>query len=131
MSVTGGIAFIGLMTSHIARTLVGPRHGLIIPIAILVGGWLLMLANTIGLHLIEPNDIPAGIVTALIGALYFLYFLLCQIKRDKILWSNFLPTLSMKWTELDKNTRASLGFLIFRLSFSNFNHIAVNSKYEN
>ncbi|GAB4073778.1 iron ABC transporter permease [Barrientosiimonas marina] len=79
VSVTGGIAFIGLMAPHIARALVGPRHGLLIPVATLVGGWLLMLADTIGLHLIEPNGMPAGIVTALIGAPYFLYLLIRKI----------------------------------------------------
>lgn len=76
VSVTGGIAFIGLMAPHIARALIGPRHALMIPVATLIGGWLLMLADTIGLHLIEPNGIPAGIVTALIGAPYFLYLLM-------------------------------------------------------
>src|SRR5690625_7556909 len=40
VSVTGGIAFIGLMAPHIAKALVGPRNQLFIPLAILVGGWL-------------------------------------------------------------------------------------------
>lgn len=76
VSVTGGIAFIGLMAPHIARALIGPRHPLLIPIATLVGGWLLMLADTIGRNLTEPAGIPAGIITALIGAPYFLYLLM-------------------------------------------------------
>ncbi|MFC7393814.1 FecCD family ABC transporter permease [Scopulibacillus cellulosilyticus] len=76
VSVTGGIAFIGLMAPHIARALIGPRHQLLIPIAALAGGWLLMLADTIGRNLAEPDGIPAGIVTALIGAPYFLYLLM-------------------------------------------------------
>lgn len=79
VSVTGGIAFIGLMAPHIARALIGPRHAMMIPIATLVGGWLLMLADTIGRNLIEPNGIPAGIVTALIGAPYFLYLLMKKV----------------------------------------------------
>jgi len=76
VSVTGGISFIGLMAPHIARALVGPRNQLFIPIAILVGGFLLLLADTIGRNLIEPDGLPAGIMVALIGAPYFVYLLL-------------------------------------------------------
>ena len=76
VSVTGGIAFIGLMAPHIARALVGPRHQLFVPVAILIGGWLLLVADTIGRNLSDPDGLPAGIVVALIGAPYFLYLLL-------------------------------------------------------
>ncbi|GGA28140.1 FecCD family ABC transporter permease [Paenibacillus physcomitrellae] len=76
VSVTGGIAFIGLMAPHIARALVGPRHQLFVPVSILIGGWLLLLADTIGRNLVDPDGLPAGIVVAFIGAPYFLYLLL-------------------------------------------------------
>lgn len=76
VSVTGGIAFIGLMSPHIARALVGPRHQLFVPVSILIGGWLLLVADTIGRNLADPDGMPAGIVVALIGAPYFLYLLL-------------------------------------------------------
>ncbi|NSL50211.1 FecCD family ABC transporter permease [Calidifontibacillus erzurumensis] len=76
VSVTGAIAFIGLLAPHIAKALVGPRHRLFIPIAILIGGWLLLLADTIGRNLADPEGIAAGIMTALIGAPYFIYLLL-------------------------------------------------------
>lgn len=76
VSVTGGIAFIGLMAPHMAKALVGPRHQLFIPIAMLIGGWLLLLADTIGRNLVDPEGIAAGIMTALIGAPYFVYLLL-------------------------------------------------------
>ncbi|MFE0505260.1 FecCD family ABC transporter permease [Peribacillus butanolivorans] len=75
VSVTGGIAFIGLMAPHIAKSLVGPRNQLFIPVAILIGGWLLLLADTIGRNIVEPEGIPAGIMVALIGAPYFMYLL--------------------------------------------------------
>ena len=75
VSVTGGISFIGLMAPHIAKSLVGPRHQIFMPIALLIGGWLL-LADTIGRNIVDPNGIPAGIVVALIGAPYFMYLLL-------------------------------------------------------
>lgn len=76
VSVTGGIAFIGLMAPHMAKALVGPRNQLFIPVAILIGGWLLLMADTVGRNVIEPDGIPAGIMVALIGAPYFMYLLL-------------------------------------------------------
>ena len=76
VSVTGGVAFIGLMSPHIAKVLVGPRNQLFIPVAILLGGWLLLTADTVGRNLTDPDGIPAGIVVALIGAPYFIYLLL-------------------------------------------------------
>jgi iron complex transport system permease protein len=75
VSVTGGISFIGLMAPHMAKALVGQRNQLFIPIAILLGGWLLLFADTVGRHLVQPNGIPAGIMVALIGAPYFIYLL--------------------------------------------------------
>lgn len=76
VSVTGGIAFIGLMAPHIAKALVGPRNQMFMPVAILIGGWLLLFADILGRNLVEPNGIPAGIMVALIGAPYFIYLLM-------------------------------------------------------
>jgi iron complex transport system permease protein len=76
VSVTGGISFIGLMAPHMAKALVGPRNQLFIPVAVLIGGWLLMFADTIGRNLMDSAGIPAGIMVALIGAPYFMYLLL-------------------------------------------------------
>lgn len=79
VSMTGGIAFIGLMAPHIARALVGARHQQFVPVSILIGGWLLLLADTIGRNLTQPNGIAAGIMVALIGAPYFLYLLFKKV----------------------------------------------------
>jgi iron complex transport system permease protein len=76
VSVTGGIAFIGLMAPHIAKSLIGPRNQLFIPIAILIGGLLLLVADTIGRNLVDPEGIPAGIIVALIGGPYFVYLII-------------------------------------------------------
>ncbi|MGU3470617.1 FecCD family ABC transporter permease [Paenibacillus sp. D51F] len=76
VAVTGGISFIGLMAPHIAKTLVGPRNQLSLPIAILTGGVLLMAADMIGRNMADPAGIPAGTVAAFIGAPYFIYLLL-------------------------------------------------------
>jgi iron complex transport system permease protein len=75
VSITGGIGFIGLMAPHIAKRLVGPRHQLFLPIAILVGSILLMISDTIGRSMLESSAVPAGIVVAFIGAPYFIYLL--------------------------------------------------------
>ncbi|GKU83807.1 iron ABC transporter permease [Niallia sp. NCCP-28] len=76
VSVAGSIFFIGLMAPHIAKALVGPRNQLFLPVAMLIGGWLLLLADTIGRNIVDPDGIPAGIVVAFIGAPYFIYLLL-------------------------------------------------------
>jgi iron complex transport system permease protein len=76
VSVTGGIAFIGLMAPHIAKSLVGPRNQMFIPVAVLLGGWLLLIAHTVGRNLVDPDGIPAGIMVSLIGVPYFAYLLL-------------------------------------------------------
>ncbi|SIT71701.1 FecCD family ABC transporter permease [Edaphobacillus lindanitolerans] len=75
VSVTGYIAFVGLMAPHIARALAGPRHERFLPVAMLVGALLLVGADTIGHSLPAGLTVPAGIVVALIGAPYFLYLM--------------------------------------------------------
>ncbi|MFF2480320.1 FecCD family ABC transporter permease [Paenibacillus sp. NPDC058071] len=76
VSVTGGIAFVGLMAPHIAKALVGPRNQLFIPVAVLLGGLLLLIADTLGRNLVDPDGIPAGVMVSLIGVPYFAYLLL-------------------------------------------------------
>lgn len=75
VSVTGSIGFIGLLGPHIAKSIVGPRHQLFLPISILIGAFLLVLADTLGQVILQPSGIPAGIVVAIIGAPYFLYLM--------------------------------------------------------
>ncbi|EUJ27160.1 Iron-uptake system permease protein FeuC [Listeria grayi] len=75
VSVSGGIAFVGLIGPHIARSLVGSEHKWLLPVSALAGGLLLLLADTIGRLIIQPSEIFAGIVVAVIGAPYFLYLL--------------------------------------------------------
>lgn len=79
VAVTGGIAFIGLMAPHMAKALVGPRNQLFIPIATLLGGFLLLLADVIGQNLLPDEQVPAGVMTAIIGAPYFIYLLMKRV----------------------------------------------------
>jgi iron complex transport system permease protein len=75
VAVSGGIGFVGLIGPHLARRLVGPKHQLLLPTSALAGGLLLIVADTIGRWIMQPSEIPAGIVVAVIGAPYFLYLL--------------------------------------------------------
>ncbi|MDU0203022.1 FecCD family ABC transporter permease [Paenibacillus sp. MAH-36] len=71
----GAINFIGLMAPHIARKLVGPSFGSLIPVSALTGSLLLLLADLAGRFVFKPLDIPAGVFTAAIGAPLFIYVL--------------------------------------------------------
>lgn len=71
VAASGLIGFVGLIAPHIARRIAGPRHSAIIPVSALVGAALVMAADLIGRTLVAPVQIPAGIVTALIGAPVF------------------------------------------------------------
>jgi iron complex transport system permease protein len=75
VSVSGGIAFVGLIGPHLARRLIGPQHKYLLPTSALVGALMLLLADTLGRAVLQPTEIPAGIVVAIIGAPYFLYML--------------------------------------------------------
>lgn len=77
LSVTaiGVIGFVGLVAPHAARALVGARHSRVIPTAVLLGGLLVGIADTIGRTVIAPAQLPAGLVVALIGAPYFVWLL--------------------------------------------------------
>lgn len=75
VAVSGGIGFVGLVGPHLARRLVGPRHQLMLPTSALLGSLLVITADTIGRWILQPSEIPTGIVVAVIGAPYFLYLL--------------------------------------------------------
>lgn len=75
VSVSGGIGFVGLIAPHLVRSLIGPKHQFLLPTVAVVGGFLVLLADTIGRSIIQPSEVPAGIVVAVIGAPYFLYLL--------------------------------------------------------
>lgn len=75
VAAAGTIGFVGLVAPHIARRLVGPGHEGLLPVAALFGGALLVLADLIGRWVIAPSELPIGVVTAMIGAPYFMYLL--------------------------------------------------------
>ncbi|MFJ6656364.1 iron ABC transporter permease [Streptomyces sp. NPDC091377] len=71
----GVVGFVGLVAPHLARSLVGARHGRAIPVAMLLGGLLVCVADALGRTLVAPAQIPAGLMIALVGAPYFVWVL--------------------------------------------------------
>jgi len=74
-AIGGTIGFIGLMAPHIARKLVGPAYGGVLPVSALTGSLVLMLADLAARTAFNPLDIPAGVFTAAIGAPFFIYLI--------------------------------------------------------
>ncbi|MFE9056956.1 iron ABC transporter permease [Streptomyces mutabilis] len=71
----GVVGFVGLVAPHLARSLVGARHGRAVPVAMLLGGLLVCVADALGRTLVAPAQVPAGLMIALVGAPYFVWVL--------------------------------------------------------
>ncbi|MEM0898711.1 MAG: iron ABC transporter permease [Pseudomonadota bacterium] len=82
VAVTGGIGFVGIVVPHLLRLLIGPDHRYLLPACALLGGIMLLFADAIARQIVAPAELPIGIVTATIGAPFFLWILL---KRRGIL----------------------------------------------
>jgi len=81
VSVSGLVGFIGLVVPHVARLIFGPDHRLLLPASTLMGSIFLVLADLLARLLLAPAEIPVGIITAMIGAPFFIY-LLRRSKRE-------------------------------------------------
>ncbi|MGH3356225.1 MAG: iron ABC transporter permease [Nocardioidaceae bacterium] len=75
VSAVGVVGFVGLVAPHIARALVGSSHTRVLPVAALVGVVVVIVADTIGRTVIAPAQLPAGLLTALLGTPYFVWLL--------------------------------------------------------
>ncbi len=80
VSVSGIIGFVGLFVPHIMRLIVGPDHRILVPSSILMGAMFLTAADTFSRMVIQPTEIPVGIITALVGAPFFVYLLMRKKK---------------------------------------------------
>ena len=76
VAICGPIAFLGLVAPHLARRLVGGRHRTLLPAALSIGALLLQLSDILARVIDPPTELPAGILTAIIGAPYFFYLLM-------------------------------------------------------
>lgn len=75
VSIAGGIGFVGLIAPHMARKLIGPSFGAVLPVSALLGALIVMLADLVGRTFFLPLDVPAGVFTSAIGAPFFIYLL--------------------------------------------------------
>ncbi|MDQ2694072.1 MAG: iron ABC transporter permease [Pseudomonadota bacterium] len=75
VTMAGSVGFIGLVTPHLLRLSLGADHRLLLPAAVLLGGALLVLADTLARTVLAPQQLPVGAVTALLGVPLFLYLL--------------------------------------------------------
>ncbi len=75
VSISGLVGFVGLVVPHAVRLVLGPDHRLLLPAAALCGGAFLVLADLFARTILSPREIPLGILTALIGAPFFIYLL--------------------------------------------------------
>ncbi|MFD8408177.1 FecCD family ABC transporter permease [Streptomyces anulatus] len=79
-AVAGPIGFVGLVVPHTCRLLVGVDHRWLLPLSAVLGGVLLTAADVVGRIVARPSEIDVGIVTALIGAPFFIYI----VRRQKV-----------------------------------------------
>ncbi|MFC2039423.1 FecCD family ABC transporter permease [Chloroflexota bacterium] len=75
VSLSGLVGFVGLVVPHAVRLVLGPDHRLLLPAAALSGGAFLVLADLLARTVLAPSEIPVGIITALVGAPFFIYLL--------------------------------------------------------
>jgi len=75
VAFSGIIGFVGLIIPHIMRMLLGPDHRLLLPASLLFGASFLIVTDTVARTLIPHSELPVGVITALLGAPYFVYLL--------------------------------------------------------
>ena len=79
VSAAGVIGFVGLIIPHMIRMVLGPDHRVLIPSSILLGGTFLLLSDTVARTVVAPMELPVGVLTALLGAPFFVYLLRRQM----------------------------------------------------
>ena len=79
-ALAGLIGFVGLIVPHAARAWVGPDHRKLPAVAAVIGGLFLVVCDTVARTIIAPQEIPIGVVTALVGGPFFLVLLLRRRK---------------------------------------------------
>jgi iron complex transport system permease protein len=83
VSLCGPIGFVALVVPHLGRAWGRCRHGETVAFTVLLGGGLLVLADLLARSLLPPVEVPVGVVTALLGAPFFLFLLLAQLRRGE------------------------------------------------
>ncbi len=76
VAVSGGIGFVGIVVPHLLRLLIGPDNRYLLPASAMLGACMLLLADAVSRTIVAPAELPIGIVTATVGAPFFLWILL-------------------------------------------------------
>ena len=84
VAFSGIIAFVGLIVPHVVRLVVGADHRVLLPLSALAGGLFLLVADTAARVVLSPAELRVGILTALIGAPFFIYLLVRNRTRPSI-----------------------------------------------
>jgi len=82
VAASGIIGFVGIIIPHISRKLIGVNHRYLIPSSALIGAIFLVLSDTIARIIIKPMELPVGVITGIIGGVFFLSLLLKTDSRD-------------------------------------------------
>jgi len=75
-AIGGLIAFVGLLVPHISRQLIGTDHRLLIPFSAIMGGLLILIADTVGRTLLTQTEIPASVIMTIIGGPFLIFMLM-------------------------------------------------------
>lgn len=78
VALCGVIAFVGVVVPHLVRLLAGPAHRLVLPGSVMLGGSLLLLADSLARISVAPAELPVGLVTAALGSPFFIWLLMRQ-----------------------------------------------------
>ena len=73
VSIGGTIGFVGLVTPHMVRMISGPNHRRLLPLSLFSGAIFLMLADLVARVLLNPRELPIGVVTSIVGAVVFIF----------------------------------------------------------
>ena len=77
VSVSGIVLFVGLLVPHVVRLFVGPQHRHVLPLSVLFGAVIVSLADLMARTVLEPAELPLGVLTSLLGAPVFIW----QLRR--------------------------------------------------
>lgn len=81
VSAAGMIGFVGLVVPHFVRRFSGSLHSRLIPLSAIWGAWVLLIADVVARKIVAPSELPAGVITALVGAPCFIWILAGRSSR--------------------------------------------------
>jgi len=77
VAVSGIVLFVGLLVPHVVRLFVGPTHKNLLPLSVLFGSVVVALADLLARNIVEPAELPLGVLTSILGAPVFIW----QLRR--------------------------------------------------